>query len=125
MPASFYTAAGITADFGLKAETTLDFLLESYSYDVTTEKAEIYDESGTLVHTHRYNKKASISLSGIGTSAPEVGEVITSLVNTAGGQLDGTILVDQVVITKSSSDFQKIEVSATQYDQALTLVASV
>ena len=123
MPAQFYTAAGITADFGLEAETNLDFLLESYSYDVTTEKAEIYDESGDLVHTHRYNKKASISLSGVGTSAPQVGSVITSLVNTAGGQLDGTILVDQVVITKSSSDFQKVEISATQYDTNLTLVA--
>ena len=123
MPAQFYTASGITADFGLEAETGLDFLLESYSYDVTTEKAEIYDESGDLVHTHRYNKKASISLSGVGTSAPQVGSVITSLVNTAGGQLDGTILVDQVVITKSSSDFQKVEISATQYDTNLTLVA--
>lgn len=124
MTPKFYTAGGITADFGLEAETSLGFLLESYSYDVTTDKAEIYDESGDLVHTHRYNKKASISLSGIGTSAPEVGKVITSLVNTAGGQLDGTILVDQVVITKSSSDFQRIEVSATQYDETLTLVAS-
>ena len=123
MPAQFYTASGITADFGLEAETGLDFLLESFSYDVTTEKAEIYDESGDLVHTHRYNKKASISLSGVGTSAPQVGSVITSLVNTAGGQLDGTILVDQVVITKSSSDFQKVEISATQYDTNLTLVA--
>lgn len=120
MPAQFYTAAGITADFGLEAETGLGFLLESYSYDVTTEKAEIYDEAGTLVHTHRYNKKASISLSGIGTSALQVGSVITSLVNTAGGQLDGTILVDQVVITKSSSDFQKVEISATQYDKTLS-----
>ena len=122
MPAQFYTAAGITADFGLAAETGLDFLLESFSYDVTTEKAEIYDESGDLVHTHRYNKKASINLSGIGTSAPAVGSIITSLVNTAGGQLAGTILVDQVVITKSSSDFQKVEISVTQYDTQLTKI---
>lgn len=124
MTPKFYTAGGITAEFGIEAETSLGFLIESYSYDVTTEKAEIYDESGDLVHTHRYNKKASINLSGIGTSAPTVGSVITSLVNTAGGQLAGTILVDQVVITKSSSDFQRIEVSATQYDETLTLVAS-
>ena len=122
MTPKFYTAGGITAEFGLDAETGLNFLLESYSYDVTTEKAEIYDESGDLVHTHRYNKKASINLSGIGTSAPQVGSVITSLVNTAGGQLDGTILVDQVVITKSSSDFQKVEISATQYDANLTAI---
>lgn len=122
MTPKFYTAAGITAEFGLEAETSLSFLLESFSYDVTTEKAEIYDESGDLVHTHRYNKKASIRLSGIGTEAPEVGSTITSLVNTAGGQLDGTILVDQVVKTKSSSDFQKVEISATQYDTNLTPV---
>ena len=123
MTPKFYTAGGITAEFGLDAETGLNFLLESYSYDVTTEKAEIYDESGDLVHTHRYNKKASISLSGVGTDAPEVGSIITSLVNTAGGQLSGTILVDQVVKTKSSSDFQKVEISATQYDTTLTLSA--
>lgn len=122
MPAQFYTASGITADFGLAAETDLDFLLESFSYDVTTEKAEIYNESGDLVHTHRYNKKASISLSGVGTSAPAVGSIITSLVNTAGGQLTGTILVDQIVKTKSSSDFEKVEISATQYDANLTAI---
>jgi hypothetical protein len=122
MTPQFYTAGGITAEFGLEAETSLSFLLESFSYDVTTEKAEIYDESGDLVHTHRYNKKASISLSGIGTEAPQVGSIITSLINTAGGQLGGTILIDQVVKTKSSSDFQKVEISATQYDTNLTLV---
>ncbi len=122
MPASFYTAAGITADFGLAAETGLGFLLESYSYDVTTEKAEIYDESGDLVHTHRYNKKASISISGVGSSSLGVGDQITSLVNTAGGQLDGTIIVDQIVKTKSSSDFEKVEISATQYDANLTAI---
>ena len=120
MPAQFYTAAGITADFGLQAETGLGFLLESYSYDVTTEKAEIYDESGDLVHTHRYNKKASISISGVGSSSLAVGDKITSLVNTGGGQLSGSILVDQIVKTKSSSDFEKVEISATQYDVALT-----
>ena len=121
MPAQFYTAAGITADFGLAPETGLGFLLESFSYDVTTEKAEIYDESGDLVHTHRYNKKASISISGVGSSSLAVGDKITSLVNTAGGQLSGSILVDQIVKTKSSSDFEKVEISATQYDAALTL----
>ena len=120
MPAQFYTAAGITADFGLEAETGLGFLLESYSYDVTTEKAEIYDESGDLVHTHRYNKKASVSISGVGSSSLAVGDKITSLVNTAGGQLSGSILVDQIVKTKSSSDFEKVEISLTQYDVALT-----
>ena len=126
MPAQFYTAAGITADFGLAAEAGLaegsepGFLLESFSYDVTTEKAEIYDEAGTLVHTHRYNKKASISISGVGSSSLAVGDKITSLVNTGGGQLSGSILVDQIVKTKSSSDFEKVEISATQYDAALT-----
>lgn len=122
MPASqFYTASGITASFGLNAEDDLGFLVESYSYDVQTDKAEVFNESGDLVHTHRYNKKASISIGGIGTSDLGVGDQITSLVNIAGGGLSGTILVDQIVTSKSSSDFEKVEISATQYDEDLQL----
>ena len=120
MPAQFYAAAGITADFGLVAETSLGFLVESFSYDVTTDKAEIYDENGDLVHTHRYNKKASISISGIGTASVGVGDMISSLSNTAGSPLSGTILVDSVTKTSTSSDFQKTQIAATQYEVTLS-----
>lgn len=123
MPAKFYTAAGISASFGIEEESGLNFLVDSYSYDVTSDKAEIFDQEGELVQTQRFNKKASITIGGYGNSAPEVGEIITTLVNEAGGQLDGTILIDQVVITKSSSDFERVEISATQYDAPLQLIS--
>ena len=124
MPAKFYAASGITPTFGLEAESAVGFLVESLSYDVTTDKAEVFDEAGELVHTHRYNKKASISISGVGTTTMQVGGILSSLANAVGSPLDGTILVDSVTKTSTSSDFQKTQIAATQYDQTLTLAAS-
>ena len=120
MPAEFYAASGITPTFGLEEESAVGFLVESLSYDVTTDKAEVFDESGELVHTHRYNKKASISISGVGTTSMQVGGILSSLTNTVGALLEGTILVDSVTKTSTSSDFQKTQIAATQYDQTLT-----
>jgi hypothetical protein len=124
MPAKFYAASGITPAFGLEEESAVGFLVESLSYDVTTDKAEVFDESGELVHTHRYNKKASISISGVGTTSMQVGGILSSLANTVGSPLNGTILVDSVTKTSTSSDFQKTQIAATQYDQTLSLAAS-
>jgi hypothetical protein len=122
MPAKFYAASGIDPVFGLEAESAVGFLVESLSYDVTSDKSEVFDEEGDLVHTHRYNKKASISISGIGTTTMQVGGILSSLANTVGSPLAGTILVDSVTKTSTSSDFQKTQIAATQYDQTLTLV---
>lgn len=119
MPAKFYSAGG-SASFGLDDESGFGFLADSFSYDVTSDKAEIYDTNGDLVQTHRYNKKASISMSGYGTSPLAVGDVAPALANAAGGQLSGTILVDSVTTTLSSSDFERIDLSLTQYEVALT-----
>jgi hypothetical protein len=124
MPAQFYAASGITPTFGLEAESAVGFLVESLSYDVSTDKAEVFDESGELVYSHRYNKKANISISGIGTTSMQVGGILSGLTNTVGSPLDGTILVDSVTKTSTSSDFQKTQIDATQYDQTLNLAAS-
>jgi hypothetical protein len=123
MPAKFYAASGITPDFGLQAESAVGFLVESLSYDVTTDKAEVFDEAGDLVHTHRYNKKASISISGVGTTSMAVGGILSSIDNPVGAQLAGTILVDSVTKTSTSSDFQKTQITATQYDAPLSLAS--
>ena len=120
MPAKFYAAFGITATFGLETEPDVGFLVESLSYDVTTDKAEVFDEAGDLVHTHRYNKKASISISGIGTTSMAVGGILSSLDNTVGSPLTGTILIDSVTKTSTSSDFQKTQIAATQYEVSLS-----
>ena len=119
MPATFYSTA--TTEFGLEAESSLGFLVDSFSYEVSSDKAELYDEAGDLVHVHRYNKKGSISISGVGTTSLRPGETITSLSNTAAGQLDGTILVDSVTTGMTSDGFQTVEISLTQYDATLAL----
>lgn len=121
MPAQFYAASGITADFGISDESAgLGILIQSFSYDVTSDKAEIFDTDGDLVHTHRYGKKATISISGIGTQIPAVGDIITGLVNTGAGALSGTILVDGVTQNLTSEGFASVDISLTQYNAVLT-----
>jgi hypothetical protein len=120
MPAQFYAASGISADFGISDESGLGILIQSFSYDVTSDKAEVFDTDGELVHTHRYGKKATISISGIGTEIPGVGDKITSLVNTGAGALGGTILVDSVTRNLTSEGFASVDISMTQYDAVLS-----
>ena len=119
MPAQFYAASGISADFGIEDEAALGILIQSYSYDVTSDKAEVFDTDGTLVHTHRYGKKATISINGIGTQIPNVGDKITSLANTGAGALTGTILVDSVTQNLTSEGFVSVDISMSQYDSQL------
>jgi hypothetical protein len=118
MPASFYAAGGITAEFGITAEANM--LVQSFSYEVSSDKVELYDTEGELAQVARFNKKASISISGISdSSAPAVGDELV-VANTAAGQLNGTILIDSVTETLSSDNFRTIEISATQYDAELS-----
>lgn len=118
MPASFYAAGGITAEFGITPEANM--LVQSFSYEVSSDKVELYDTDGELAQVARFNKKASISISGISDSAaPTVGDALT-IANTAAGQLDGTILIDSVTENLSSDNFRTIEISATQYDTTLS-----
>jgi hypothetical protein len=121
MPAKFYAADGITAEFGITDEDNM--LVQSFSYEVSSDKVELYDTEGELAQVARFNKKASISISGIVNegSAPEVG-VTFVVANAAAGQLDGTILVDSVTENLSSDNFRTIEISATQYDTELSLI---
>lgn len=120
MPAQFYSADGINADFGILEESSVGILIQSYSYDVTSDKAEIFDTAGDLVQTHRYGKKATIKISGIGSSGPSVGGKMTSLVNTGAGALGGTILVDSVTQNLTAEGFASVEISMTQYDAVLS-----
>jgi len=121
MPASFYAAGGINAEFGITDESNM--LIQSFSYEVSSDKVELYDTEGELAQVARFNKKASISISGIVNdgSAPLVGAELT-VVNTAAGQLEGTILIDSVTENLSSDNFRTIEISATQYDTQLSAI---
>jgi len=119
MPAKFYASGGINADFGIQDESGIGILIQSFSYDVTSDKAEVFDTEGTLVYTHRYGKKATISINGIGTGSFGVGDKITSLVNTGAGALSGTIFVDSVTQNLTSEGFATVDISMTQYDTAL------
>jgi hypothetical protein len=124
MPAKFYAVSGVTPKFGLVEEPAVGFLVESLSYNVSTDKAEVFDEIGDLVYTHRYNKKASISIDGIGTTSLQVGEMLSAIDNEVGSLLTGTILIDSVTKTSTSTDFQKTQITATQYDQVMASVTS-
>jgi hypothetical protein len=115
MPAKFYAASGINADFGIQDESAFNILIQSYSYDVTSDKAEIFNAEGELEHSHRYGKKATIAINGIGTDTPVVGSMIAELSNIGAGQLTGTILVDSVTKNLTAEGFASVDISMTQY----------
>jgi hypothetical protein len=120
MAAKFFSTQ--TTEFGMSEEDGM--MVQSFSYDVSSDKAEVMDITGDIVQTHRFNKKASISIEGLASSSSvAVGDEMASIANTAMGQLGGTILVDSVVVSKSSDGFAKVKIAATQYDLTLTAQA--
>lgn len=108
------------ATWGLIAESGI--ILQSAGAKDTREKAQVRDESGNFVLISFYNPTKTHTLSGviIGTSgiadaAPGISLTIANAFTGFGGVTAGGIYTDDVDISATNNEFQKITVNATQY----------
>jgi hypothetical protein len=120
MPATIVSAS--TANlvvFGCSAETGI--LINSYSRQVSREKAEVMDNDGDVVAVSFFKPTAAISIEGTingttGVMAAVPGVALTIASTTSGnGITGGSILVDSVTRSETSEGFATFSVEATQY----------
>jgi hypothetical protein len=115
------SSAASSVVFGCTAETGI--IVNSFSRQVSREKAEVMDNDGDVVAVSYYKPTASISISGTlngntGVAAAAPGVALTLASTTSGnGITTGKVIVDSVSLTKSAEGFQEFSVEGTQYPE--------
>jgi glutamate synthase domain-containing protein 3 len=120
MPATIVSSsAAASVVFGCTAETGI--LINSFSRQVSREKAEIMDNDGDVVAVSYFKPTATISIEGsingtTGVMAAAPGVALTINSTTSGnGITGGTIIVDSATRSEESEGFSTFSVEATQY----------
>jgi hypothetical protein len=120
MAATIVTSSAATSVvFGCTAETGI--IINSFTRQVSREKAEVMDNDGDVVAVSFYKPTATISLEGTlngttGIAAAVPGVALTIASTTSGsGITSGSILVDSVTRSETSEGFATFSVEATQY----------
>jgi hypothetical protein len=113
------SSASTSVVFGCTAETGI--IINSFSRQVSREKAEVMDNDGDVVAVSYYKPTATISIEGTlngstGVAAAVPGVALTLASTTSGsGVTGGSILVDSVTRSETSEGFATFSVEATQY----------
>jgi hypothetical protein len=113
------SSASTSVVFGCTAETGI--IINSFSRQVSREKAEVMDNDGDVVAVSYYKPTATISIEGTlngstGVAAAVPGVALTIASTTSGaGITGGSILVDSVTRSETSEGFATFSVEATQY----------
>ena len=113
------SSAATSVVFGCTAETGI--LINSFSRQISREKAEVMDNDGDVVAVSYYKPTASISIEGAvngttGVAAAAPGVALSLNSTTSGnGITGGSIIVDSVSREETAEGFATFSVSATQY----------
>jgi hypothetical protein len=113
------SSASTSVVFGCTAETGI--IINSFSRQVSREKAEVMDNDGDVVAVSYYKPTATISIEGTlngstGVAAAVPGVALTLASTTSGsGVTGGSILVDSVTRSETGEGFSTFSVEATQY----------
>ena len=113
------SSAATSVVFGCSAETGI--IINSFSRQVSREKAEVMDNDGDVVAVSYYKPTATISIEGVlngatGVAAAAPGVALTIASTTSGsGITGGSVIVDSVTRNETSEGFATFAVEGTQY----------
>ena len=113
------SSAAASVVFGCSAETGI--LIQSFSREVSREKAEVMDNDGDVVAVSYFKPTATISIegavngsTGVALAAPGVALSINSTTS-GNGITGGSIIVDTVSREETAEGFATFSIEATQY----------
>ncbi len=113
------SSAAASVVFGCTAETGI--LIQSFSREVSREKAEVMDNDGDVVAVSYFKPTATISIegavngsTGVALAAPGVALSINSTTS-GNGITGGSIIVDTVSREETAAGFATFAIEATQY----------
>lgn len=113
------SSAAASVVFGCTAETGI--LIQTFSREVSREKAEVMDNDGDVVAVSYFKPTATISIEGVvngstGVAAAAPGVALSLNSTTSGnGITGGSVIVDSVSREETAEGFASFSVSATQY----------
>ena len=113
------SSAAASVVFGCTAETGI--LIQSFSREVSREKAEVMDNDGDVVAVSYFKPTATISIEGAvngstGVAAAAPGVALSLNSTTSGnGITGGSIIVDTVSREETAEGFATFAIEATQY----------
>lgn len=113
------SSAAASVVFGCTAETGI--LIQTFSREVSREKAEVTDNDGDVVAVSYFKPTATISIEGVvngttGVAAAAPGVALSINSTTSGnGITGGSVIVDSVSREETAEGFASFSVSATQY----------
>ena len=122
-PKIYKSATGTNLVFASEEETGV--VINNYSRNVTTTVAEATDRHNTVQAVAHTAPRAEISISGYvkGDIATQVGLILSIANNTDRyGISGGTVIVNSINESSPKGDFATVTISATQYEEALSLV---
>lgn len=113
------SSAAASVVFGCTAETGI--LIQSFSREVSREKAEVMDNDGDVVAVSYFKPTATISIegavngsTGVALAAPGVALSLNSTTS-GNGITGGSIIVDTVSREETAEGFATFSIEATQY----------
>jgi len=114
------TFLGITGNWGIPQDET-GIIITDLSFDYSNQEKVVLDKGGEIIGLALYQEKAEIKLSGlVKKTSPFAGKIGAALALTnavpahmqAGG---GTTIIKQISRALNNEDFEKIDITATNY----------
>lgn len=122
-PKIYKSATGTNLVFAMEDESGV--IINSYSRNVTTTKAEALDKNNVAQAVAHSGPKAAITISGYVKS--DIAALVGALLTVANngdryGLSGGTIIIDSMNETATKGEFAQVSISATQYESTMSLV---
>jgi hypothetical protein len=123
-PKIFKSSAGENLQFSMASESGV--IITGFSRNVTSTVAEAADQNNVVQAVAHSGLRAEISIDGFVKSdaAFAVGAILSVANDVSGYGLDGgTIIANSVNESRSQGEFATVSISATQYEETLTLAS--
>jgi hypothetical protein len=114
------TFLGTTGNWGIPQDET-GIIITDLSFDYSNQEKVVLDKGGEIIGLALYQEKAEIKLSGLvkktGPFAGKIGAAL-ALTNAVPAHMQssgGTTIIKQISRTLNNEDFEKIDITATNY----------
>jgi hypothetical protein len=114
------TFLGTTGNWGIPQDET-GIIITDLAFDYSNQEKVVLDKGGEIIGLALYQEKAEIKLSGLvkktGPFAGKIGAAL-ALTNAVPAHMQssgGTTIIKQISRTLNNEDFEKIDITATNY----------
>ena len=114
------TFLGITGNWGIPQDES-GIIITDLAFDYSNQEKTVLDKGGEIIGLALYQEKIEIKISGlVKKTSPFAGKVgaalaLTNTIPTHTFTSGGTTIIKQISRTLNNEDFEKIDITATNY----------